>query len=206
MKKWLITVFTIFLIAILVYQKEYLDSLRKNALQMNQQNSDPANTVVSKGSDFKTLFYDKNGKLNAELSGDNITYFEDSTFHANGSLIYKTFDANNKLATTIQTTSAVGIFEQDPQSMFLISGNRQLKSLELPENVSFNFNENRGKTKNVFIDATNRTISSLEHVESNGPNGSFSADGFFYDVDTKNFTFNSKVRGLYKKNMDSKKK
>lgn len=199
MKKWFIAIFIICLIIILIYQNKYLDSLKNEASQLSQQATDPSKTIVGKGMRFKTFFYDKNGHLNAEMSGDEITYYEDGTFKANGHLLYKTFDESDRLTNTIKTTSALGVFEQDSDTAFVLSGSRQLKSLELPDDVLFNFNGNEGQTKNVFIDAIDRTISSNEHIQSEGPDGKFSADGFSYDIDTKDFTFNSKVRGLYKK-------
>lgn len=205
MKRWFITIFVIFLIFVFFYQKKYLANLRSEALRISSEVTDPSKTIVGTGYEFKTFFYDKNGLLNAELSGDKITYYEDSTFQATGNLIYKAFDTNKSSVNTIKTNTAIGVFESDDQNKFLLSGNRQLKSLELPENVSFNFNGNQGTTKNVFIDAIDRTISSDEHIESQGPDGKFSANGFFYDIDTKDFTFNSKVRGIYKKNQRKKK-
>ena len=198
LKKWVIVISVLLLVSIFIYQKNYLSQLKIESLRSSKQ-TEPSKTVVGDGVQFNILFYDKNGFLSSEMAGERITYYEDATFKAQGDLIYKIFDNSQNVINTIKTNLALGYFEQGPELFFLLSGSRQLKSLELPEEVFFNFNGNQGQTKNVFIDAINRTISSKEHIQSQGPDGIFSADGFLYDIDTKNFTFNSKVRGLYKK-------
>lgn len=155
--------------------------------------------IVAEGFDFKTFFYNQNGSIKGTLSSQRIVYYEDASFVLEGDVKYQEYNSRLEPVTTIFTQSGFGVFaQQENQNKFFFSKDRRLNWLRLPEEVSFNFNGNQGKTKNVFIDSIKRTISSDEHINSVGPDGHISADGFFYDIDKKEFTLNSSVRGTYK--------
>jgi len=200
MKKSFIAFFIIFMVITVVYQQHYLKTLREESLQISAVSADSEKTIIGEGHDFSIFFFDESGALNAKMLGKKVIYYQEGSFQAQDNLVYETYDSNKAVINTIKTDLALGEFESQSDNSFLLSGNRSLKSLILPEKVVFDFNGNNGTTKNVFIDTINRTITSKEHVESNGPNGKFSADGFFYDIDKKVFKFKSKVRGTYKQN------
>lgn len=198
-KKWFIAFFLLFIIAGFFYQENYVKNLRLQSKDQLHKTSETTKAILGEGFDFITFFYNQDGTLKASFSGKKIVYYQDATFYAEGSLTYQSYDKNSKPLVFIQTEFANGQFEM-PQSKnsSIFLGDKQLKWLQLPQNVAFNFDGNRGTTKNVFIDAVKRTISSNEHINSIGPDGSISADGFFYDIDNKEFKLNSSVRGTYK--------
>lgn len=194
-KKVFIFLIIVGIIGGVFYQKKYIAGL-KNQSKIIQNNQKP---IVAEGFGFQNFSYNQTGSLKASLSSQKIIYYQDSSFSLEGDVKYQEYNLKLEPVTTIQTEFGFGKFEQyGNQDVFSFSASRRLIWLQLPGGISFNLNGNQGTAKNVFIDAVKRTIYSTEHIRSSGPDGNISADGFFYDIDNKEFTLNSSVRGTYK--------
>lgn len=194
-----IFIFTIIAVVVftLVYQRRYVISLKNKSDKLHIFSTEKQ--IVAEGFGFQNFSYNQDGSIKSVLSSDKIIYYQDASVLLEGKIQYQEYNKKLDPVLTVQTERGLGKFESpnDQQNSSILSG-RQLSWLKLPGDISFNLNGNQGTTKNVFIDVIKRTISSDEHIHSTGPDGNISADGFFYDIDNKEFTLNSKVRGTYK--------
>jgi lipopolysaccharide export system protein LptC len=189
------------------FQRKYLE---RSAKEFNSQ-LDFENSVLptSIAKNFNTNSY-QDGKLKYSFSGDKITYYNDNHFEAEGNLVYQAFDENNRNSITIKTQKAYGQIESDisqsAQSALPLGTNSRLKSAILPNDVLFDFEGNRGKTYNVFIDMDNEIIQSQNHFISNGPQGNIKGKGFYYSIKNEEFKIKSNVNGDFKINKTSQNK
>lgn len=181
-----------------MYQQKFIQSSGQELVA--RLSSEELIVPASDGINFDTYFY-KNGLLRSSFSGKKIRYFNDGSFQAEGDLIYKEYDKNLKPVIAIKTEKGFGEFESGGKSKnSFFSGNKHIKFIILPEEVGFTYQNNVGKTRNIYVDAIKRTISSKNKIESNGPMGHLSGKGFFYDVNKEEFKINSDVSGQYKSN------
>lgn len=183
------------------YQKKYLE---RSSNELNSQ-LDFENMVLptSIAKQFNTNFY-QDGKLKYSFSGDKITYFNDNHFEAEGNLFYQAYDENKKSTIIIKTQKAFGQIESDnnqsDQSALPLGANTHIKNAVLPNDVLFDFEGNKGKTNNVFIDMNKETIQSQNHFISNGPQGNIKGKGFFYSIKDEEFKIKSSVDGDFTTN------
>ncbi len=181
------------------YQRRYLEH---SAKELNSQ-LDYENVVLptSIAKNFNTNSY-QNGKLKYSFSGDKIIYFNDNHFEAEGNLIYQAFDENKRNSITIKTDKAYGLIESDntqsAQSALPIGANSRIKNATLPNDVLFDFEENKGKANNVFINMDKETIQSQNYFISNGPQGNITGKGFYYSIKNEEFKIKSNVDGDFK--------
>ncbi|KAB8027764.1 LPS export ABC transporter periplasmic protein LptC [Fluviispira multicolorata] len=199
--------FIVTIALLLWYQKRYLDeSSEIFQAQLNSENLILPTSSVNK---FQTRSYE-NGYLKYSFSGDKIIYFTDNHFEAIGNLVYKTFDNQQKESSVIKTTRATGqmelIDEKEGQTALSVGANSRIKYAILPDEVSFNFNENIGKTKNIYIDMINQNIQSDSKIESNGPQGKLKGKGFSYSIKDEEFKIKSDVDGKISLPEDNKNK
>lgn len=175
------------------YQRKYLAAIESEFhAQMSAQTSI---LPVNSGKKFQTFFYE-NGLLKQSFSGDQVTYFSDDHFQAQGHLVYTEYDKNGNSIISIQCENATGEMEnQDPNETGFFGSHKQLKSLSIPSTVQFQFEKNTGSTSHVFIDALKKTIKSEKFLQIDGPNGHLESVGFRYSVDQEEFYLTSKVKG-----------
>lgn len=183
------------------YQRKYLErSSNELNSQLDYENAILPTSTVKK---FKTNSYE-NGKLKFSFTGDKIIYFNDNHFEAEGNLVYQSFDENKKNTTIIRTQKAYGQIEgdnnQSAQSALPLGANSRLKNAFLPNDVLFDFEGNRGKANNVFIDMDKETVQSQNQFVSNGPQGSLKGKGFYYSIKNEEFKIKSDVNGNFRIN------
>lgn len=175
------------------YQRSYLTKLGTEFhAQLDAQTATlPINTAKK----FQTLFY-KQGFLKQSFSGDSVTYFSDNHFQAQGNLVYTEYDSKGESPISIQAESANGeIQNRDQNDSSLFGSQKQLKFLSLSGDVFFQFQNNKGKTSNAYIDAIKKQIKSQDFIEVNGPNGHIESLGFIYFFDKEELKLNSNVKG-----------
>lgn len=175
------------------YQRKYLAAVESEFhAQMDAQNSI---LPVNVGKKFQTFFYE-NRHLKQSFSGDQVIYFTDDHFQAQGHLVYTEYDKQGNPMISIQCESASGEMEnQDPNDTGFFGSHRQLKSLLIPNDVQFQFEKNTGKTSHVYIDVLKKMIKSDKFLQIDGPNGHLESFGFRYSVDQEEFYLASKVKG-----------
>ena len=180
------------------YQRKYLE---RSADELNAQ-LDYENVILptSTAKRFNTNSY-QDGKLKYTFSGDKITYFNDNHFEAEGNLVYLAYDENNVNTITIKTQKAYGQVEsensQTTQTSLPLGANSRIKNAVLPNDVLFDFEGNKGKANNVFIDMDKQTIQSQNHFVSNGPQGNIKGKGFYYSIKNEEFKIKSNVDGNF---------
>lgn len=188
--------------------KKYLD---KASNQLNTQ-LEFENTVLptSTVSKFNTNSY-QNGKLKYSFSGDKIIYYNDNHFEATGNLVYKSFDNSTQPTVTIKSEKATGQIESaevesSEQSALPMGTNSRIQSAHLPDDVYFDFNGNKGKASNVFIDMEKETVQSANAFDSSGPQGDLKGKGFYYSIKDEMFKIKSNVDGNFNIKNSSQKK
>jgi len=174
------------------YQKKYLEKASKEFhAQLNAKNFIlPTSTLEN----FVTKTY-HNGALRYFLSGDKIIYFTDGHFEAQGHLVYKDFNINQKDPIIMHTEKAIGKLDSNDTSSLILGGNVQLKYATFPEKVSLNFGDNEGETSNVQFDAIAQTMQSNELITINGPQGNLRGIGFYYSIKDEEFKIKSNISG-----------
>ena len=189
------------------YQRKYLDlSSKEFNSQLDYENLIlPISTVKN----FTAYTYQE-GKLKYSFSGNKINYFNDYHFEAEGNLLYQAFDETQKVIISIKTDKAYGYIQtngsQSSQTPLQFGSNSRFKSAELPGDVFFNFEENKGKANHVFIDLEEEIIKSSNPFTSNGPQGNLTGKGFIYSIKNEEFKIISNVDGNFKINNFSQNK
>jgi LPS export ABC transporter protein LptC len=175
------------------YQRSYLATLGTEFHA--QLDAQTATLPINTGKKFQTLFY-KQSLLKQSFSGDVVTYFSDNHFQAQGNLVYTEYDSKGQISIRIQAEHAMGeIQNMDQNDSSLFGNQKQLKFLSLSDDVFFEFQNNKGKTSNVYIDAIKKEIKSQNFIEIDGPNGHIEGVGFIYFFDQEELKLNSNVKG-----------
>lgn len=175
------------------YQRSYLATLGTEFhAQLDAQTS---TLPINIGKKFQIFFY-KQSLLKQSFSGDVVTYFSDNHFQAEGNLVYTEYDPKGQVSIRIQAEHAIGQIQninQNDSSLF--ENQKQLKFLSLPNDVFFEFQNNKGRTSDVYIDTIKKEIKSQNFIEVNGPNGHIEGVGFVYFFDQEELKLKSNVKG-----------
>ena len=195
----------IFILTILVslwYQRIYLN---KSAVEFQDQlMAENAVLPTITGNHYNSLSFE-NGILKSSFSGENMVYFSNKHFEATNNLVYNEVDSSNKNTPqlsindgniVIKTSKATGeVMSSQQDSAQALMTKNTLKYAILANEVDFNFNNNIGKTSNVYIDAIKKTLDTEKPIKSHGPSGNIKGVGFFYAMNGGEFIIKSDVEG-----------
>ncbi|RDB37194.1 MAG: hypothetical protein DCC88_01150 [Spirobacillus cienkowskii] len=198
-------IFSFFFIFALWYQKNYLEHYSEVVLLQSEQE----NSVLP--INFAKKFYSKkfvNGKLKYSFSGEKIIYYNNSSFEAEGNLIYQAYDSQQKNFTAINTNKAYGqlksYIKDNNQNSMSFGTSQGIQIATLPEKVTFSFKESKGLTYNVKIDVDNEIVSSENDFYYKGNNGIIKSKGFYYSTNNENLKLKSNVSGVFLGNKTNK--